>query len=153
MVNVGIVVGRADVPTDGVLEYGRRLSNALSQRGHSVWLSSRTDVGLPWQRKGWVGPCPFEDVADVILLQYTNLGWSERGFPSRVLPLARRLRGPGRRLVVTVHDGPFFGSGLLAAGRSRFQGGVIRSLVRHADAGVFTTQYARKTQRFPLEAG
>jgi hypothetical protein len=142
-VNVAIVVGRADAPTDGVLDYSEHLSDALRTKGHSVSVVHRVDVGRPWRDAGWSERSPFAGVPEVVLLQYTNLAWSNRGFPIRVLPLAKRAKSSARSLVVTIHDGPFESRRLVDRVRAFTQSQVIRSLLKRADAAVFTTRSAQ----------
>src|SRR4051794_9925568 len=90
-----LMLGRRDRPTDGVLDYCRRLAAALSATGHSVDI---TEFYLRWSvaahdggpRTSWrpvsLGP------KDVVVLQYTHIGWSRRGFPLASVWAAHRVR-------------------------------------------------------------
>ena len=74
-----------------------------------------------------------------VLLQYTNLAWSRRGFPLRVPRVLSTLRDRGARCGVVFHDfAPLAGSRIIDRGRQYCQGRVLRDLYARAELGVFT---------------
>src|SRR5271168_943192 len=90
------VLGRRDTPADGIADYCAHLAHALGKCGIELRLSRVDWVGCTWlgalrnllrESKDWRGKW--------ILLQYTALGWSRRGFPvAALLPLViLRLKG------------------------------------------------------------
>lgn len=69
-----------------------------------------------------------------VLLQYTALGWSRRGFPLRFLQV---LRHNGARSVIVFHDAlPYGGSRLIDRLRRACQLWVMRTAYRRADRSV-----------------
>ena len=76
------LLGRQDEPTDGVRDYCELLSQAFARRGMQMEIVAlrwdvdgwRKALGTLWKAsRGWSGR--------IILLQYTALMWSRRGFP------------------------------------------------------------------------
>src|SRR5271166_3767246 len=101
------LLGRRDTPTDGVEDYCTFLGEALEQHGVRLqnvrvrWSEERWFRALRhlWRessgwRNGWV------------LLQYTAMGWSRRGFPFGALAALTILRRRGLRTAVVFHE-PF----------------------------------------------
>ena len=80
------LLGRKDEPTDALEDYCWYLGNAL--RLYDIHLEI---TRVPWELNGW--PKSLRDLklralrwrGTVVLIQYTALGWSSRGFPWRVL--------------------------------------------------------------------
>ena len=98
------LLGRRDRPTDAVEEYCTYLSDALRphnfelelarvnwENGWSASLSELRQKASAW-RGQWV------------LLQYTALAWSKRGFPVNLLRVVRLLRQASARVAVVYHD-------------------------------------------------
>jgi glycosyltransferase involved in cell wall biosynthesis len=134
------LLGRRDEPTDAVEEYCRYLGGALHSRGYSLELAR---VG--WAERGW-------DVAlrelrqrardwrgRWVLLQYTALAWSARGFPLRFLRVLGELRRAGARIGVVYHDVEATSGGrLIDKMRRHAQLRVMRRALGDADIAVFT---------------
>jgi Glycosyl transferases group 1 len=134
------LLGRKDEPTDAVEEYGRYLGAAL--RTHDFQLEIER---FAWEKIGW--PQAFAQLqasarawrGQWVLVQYTALSWSARGFPQRVIRVLKLLKSAGCRAAVVFHDvEPFPGSRLVDQVRRMFQVRVMRSIVKIADAAIFT---------------
>jgi hypothetical protein len=109
--HVAALLGRCDFPTDGVEDYCARLSQALAKRGVALQL-----VRMPWAERGWFYALRWlwqEARAwqgRWVLVQYTALAWSRRGFPIGLLPVLKILRGRKCRLGIVYHlHLPFLG--------------------------------------------
>jgi Glycosyltransferase len=139
------LMGRRDEPTDAVEEYCRLLGRALQEHSFSVELRR-----VPWSEHGWPASLnalhlQAESLRDRwVLLQYTNLAWSSRGFPGRFLRVLRVLRKAGARIAVVFHDAePFGGTRLIDRLRRAVQLRVMRDAVAFADCAVLTVPPAR----------
>jgi glycosyltransferase involved in cell wall biosynthesis len=139
------LLGRRDEPTDAVEEYCRLLGSALQEHSFSVKLRR-----VPWTEHGWPASLnalrlQAESWRDTwVLLQYTNLAWSSRGFPGRFLRVLRVLRKAGARIAVVFHDAePFGGTRLIDRFRRAVQLRVMRDAVAFADCAVLTVPPAR----------
>lgn len=134
------LLGRRDEPTDAVEEYCQHLAEALA--AHSF----QTDIRrVPWNQHGWAASLDAlrlqaESWSGVwVLVQYTALAWSARGFPNRFLRALRVLRKAGARIAVVFHDAePFGGSRLIDRFRRVAQVRVMRSAIALSDRAVFT---------------
>src|SRR5258705_12253526 len=134
------LLGRRDEPTDAVEEYCQFLGAALEAQGISFEIERVSWHELGWRKalagmeqrtenwkKGWV------------LIQYTALAWSRRGFPFGFLNLVRLFREHGVRCGVVVHDArPYDGSRLVDRVRRRVQVRTMREVVRLAHLAVLT---------------
>jgi glycosyltransferase involved in cell wall biosynthesis len=100
-----MLVGRQDKPTDAVRDYGSRLTEALTSQGIAceTW-------DLRWDEQGWI-----KGLAALwmqsrawagrwVVLQYTALMWSRRGFPVSLPLVLKILRIRGCRVAVMFHD-------------------------------------------------
>lgn len=136
------LLGRRDEPADGVEDYCDFLGQALRQRGIEL---RKARVG--WRERGWLAALGelWRESAGWggrwVLLQYTALGWSRRGFPLGALTVAWILRRRGARCSVVFHEAsgqPSKG----AAGKLRegFQDFVVRHLHRRSAKSIFTVQ-------------
>jgi glycosyltransferase involved in cell wall biosynthesis len=112
---MGIIIallGRRDTPTDGVEDYCRCLGKALGQRGHAADL-----VRVPWRELGWSRALVWLWRESTrwrhrwVLLQYTAMSWSYRGFPFRLLMVLGVLRLRSCRIAVVFHDASGFPGG------------------------------------------
>jgi glycosyltransferase involved in cell wall biosynthesis len=141
MRSVVALLGRRDKPTDGVEDYCTFLGRALSQRGLKLDLAR-----VSWFERGWI-PALWglwrESAAwrgSWVLVQYTGMGWSRRGFPVGVLAALAILRGRGCRCVVVFHE--FSRQGGNAGWIDRIRGGcqqwVIEKLYRGSTKCIFT---------------
>ena len=137
---VTALLGRRDQPTDAVEEYCRHLGEALG--AHNL----RTEIRrVPWDRCGWAASLNALRLQAAswrgtwVLVQYTALAWSARGFPRRFLQVLRVLRRAGARIAVVLHDAePFGGARLIDRYRRTTQVGVMRQAVAFCDRTVFT---------------
>jgi glycosyltransferase involved in cell wall biosynthesis len=154
--NLIVLLGRRDEPTDGVEDYCRWLGRALEQQDCSLEL-----VRMPWDRSGWrMEMQSLKAKAALwrgkwVLVQYTALGWSRRGFPLRFLQVLRILRRRGARLAVVFHDVQAYeGSRLIDRVRRATQIWVMRRAYRWADRVVLTVAVERASwlPRHPVKA-
>lgn len=99
------LLGRQDLPTDGVRDYCLQLSRAFARRGEHLDVAE-----VPWETQGWlraVGQLWRESRAwkgKWILFQYTSLMWSRRGFPLGALAVLGILRMRGAKPCMVFHD-------------------------------------------------
>jgi glycosyltransferase involved in cell wall biosynthesis len=134
------LLGRKDVPADGIADYCSYLGQNLFKHGIELkpyrlewvrdgWLRALCD--LLRQRKKWRGLW--------VLPQYTALAWSRRGFPVGILAAAAVLRLMGARCAMVFHE-PWGVSGPRAIDwiRGAFQNWTVRTLHRFARKSVFT---------------
>ena len=134
------LLGRADAPTDAVEEYCRYLGEALRKQGISLATERVAWMDRGWPRalrslrrhaKAWKGM--------YVLVQYTALGWSRRGFPRRFIRVLRILKAAGSRVAVVYHDvEPFAVKRWLDGVRRRSQLRVMRAALELSDTAVFT---------------
>jgi glycosyltransferase involved in cell wall biosynthesis len=133
------LLGRQDSPTDGIQDYCEFLSRALKRRGVQL-----TIARVDWMKKGWARA--FIDLwrrskewrGSWIILQYTALAWSARGFPFSALAAFVVLRWRGARCAVMFHE-PRRTSGARWVDRVRgaCQSYVVRELYRNAEKTIF----------------
>jgi glycosyltransferase involved in cell wall biosynthesis len=134
------VLGRRDEPADGVEDYCKFLGQALARHG------VRLDVvRVPWAERGWRQSLRWLDresrtwQADWILVQYTALGWSRRGFPFGALRVLRVLRRRGARCASVFHDSTgFAGERAIDRMRRAYQHWVMGAAYRGSERSVFT---------------
>jgi glycosyltransferase involved in cell wall biosynthesis len=99
------LLGRRDEPTDALRDYCVRLGEGL--RAHGSMLEA---ADVPWDRQGWLMTLAklWKQSARWkgrwVLLQYTALMWSRRGFPLAIPVLLWILRLRGCRTAVVYHD-------------------------------------------------
>jgi glycosyltransferase involved in cell wall biosynthesis len=135
-----LLLGRRDEPTDGVLDYCEMLRAAADLRGLFFELAR---VG--WAEKGWRAA-----LADLrkqaeswrdqwVLLQFTTLAWSRRGFPLLAPHVLRLLRQSGVGTGVVFHDfSPVRGKGIVGKAREISQARALRRLYALSDLSIFT---------------
>jgi glycosyltransferase involved in cell wall biosynthesis len=142
MIRQGVIalLGRADVPTDAVEEYCHYLGDALRVQGFSLAIER-----VAWSERGWRRALGFLQRRAQgwkgmwVLVQYTALAWSTRGFPRRFLRVLRILKAAGVRIAVVYHDGePVEGTRWIDRLRRRRQLRVMREAKDVADTAVFT---------------
>ncbi|HVH72029.1 MAG TPA: glycosyltransferase family 4 protein [Candidatus Dormibacteraeota bacterium] len=134
------LLGRADIPTDGVKEYCRHLREALREQGISLAIERVVWAERGWRRalrslrrhaRGWYGTW--------VLVQYTALAWSGRGFPVRFSRVLHILKAAGARIGVVYHDvEPFTGPRFIDYARRRAQLHAMRRAMDLCDVAVFT---------------
>jgi glycosyltransferase involved in cell wall biosynthesis len=134
------LLGRRDEPTDAVEDYCRYLGQALV--AHNFKLEIRR---VPWNEQGWAASLEALRLqADAwrgawVLVQYTALAWSARGFPGRIFRVLRVLRKAGTRIAIVFHDvEPFGGSRLIDRIRRRLQIGAMKDMAAFSDRNIFT---------------
>ena len=134
------LLGRKDVPTDAVEEYCRYLGEALQP--HEFQLQIRR---VPWELHGWrqslralrLQSAAWRDTW--VLVQYTALAWSARGFPMKFSRVLRMLKSAGARVAVIFHDvEPFSSPRLIDRLRHRVQRRTMRRALELADLAIFT---------------
>jgi len=134
------LLGRRDVPTDAVEQYCRYLGAAL--QSHDFRLGIRR---VPWEILGW------RDALDAlrlqaaswrgrwVLVQYTALAWSSRGFPCKFSRVLKILKSTGARIAIVFHDvEPLRGPRLVDRLRHRVQLRTMRRALAAADLAIFT---------------
>ena len=139
------LLGRRDAPTDAIEEYCQYLGEAL--RAHDFELEL---VRVAWLDDGWpAGMRELERQAREwrgcwVLVQYTALSWSERGFPLRFLRVLRILRQAGARVAMVYHDVlPYHGNRTIDKLRRRAQNHAMSEALRSCDLGVFTVPVSK----------
>ena len=99
------LLGRRDHPTDAVEEYCRFLGDALEAHYYDLKME-RVD----WAERGWTAALHSlrqrarEWRGAWVLVQYTALAWSARGFPLRFLRVLKTLQAADVRVGVVYHD-------------------------------------------------
>jgi glycosyltransferase involved in cell wall biosynthesis len=139
------LLGRPDAPTDAIEEYCRYLGEALAPKGFDLAIErvdwpkkgwGRATRALGRQAKGWRGAW--------VLVQYTALAWSSRGFPLRFPRVLKTLKAAGVRVGVVFHDiEPFAGGRAVDSLRRRVQLRVMRQALLLSDGAVFTVPVER----------
>lgn len=99
------LLGKLDTPTDGVEDYCSYLGRALSVYGVEL-----RQARVSWAEEGWLRALIrlWREAGDWreswVLLQYTAMAWSRRGFPFGALAAMALLRWRGVRCVVVFHE-------------------------------------------------
>ena len=99
------LLGRRDSPTDALEEYCSWLGRALEPRGWTLEL-----VRVPWAERGWMSALRWLRQQSAgwqgqwVLVQYTALSWSRRGFPIGLLAVLSLLQHGKTRIAVVFHD-------------------------------------------------
>ena len=124
------LLGRADAPTDALEDYCSWLKRALEQQGQPMeilrvpWATLGWIRGLSWTRRearNWQGKW--------VLLQYTALGWSQRGFPLGAAITIWIARKRGAKCAIVFHDAiPYGGPRWIDRFRRGVQIWVMRKL-------------------------
>jgi glycosyltransferase involved in cell wall biosynthesis len=139
------LLGRRDAPTDAIEEYCQYLGAALRAHGFALEL-----VRVAWLEDGW--PRAMRDLERQakewrgcwVLVQYTALSWSERGFPLRFLRVLRILRQAGARVAMVYHDVlPYPGNRTIDKLRRRAQNHAMSEALRSCDLGIFTVPVSK----------
>jgi glycosyltransferase involved in cell wall biosynthesis len=123
-----------------VEEYCRYLGEALEQQGFDLLIERAR-----WDENGWASALrALRKHARVwretwVLVQYTALAWSSRGFPLRFPRILKTLKAAGVRVAVVYHDAePYQGTRAIDVVRRRLQILVMREALRLSDVAVFT---------------
>ena len=128
------------MPTDAVEEYCRYLGAALEKHAFSFEIAR-----VEWATKGWrralrelrqkVG----NERNTWVLLQYTALAWSRRGFSLRVPGVIKALKRNGVRCAVVFHDAEaYYGNRVIDRIRRAIQLHAMREGVRLSDLSILT---------------
>jgi glycosyltransferase involved in cell wall biosynthesis len=139
------LLGRRDEPTDAVEEYCRYLGEALLSQNYDLKIERVAWEERGWaaamralrrQAKGWSGAW--------VLVQYTALAWSARGFPLRLPRVLKTLKAAGARVGVVYHDvEPYGGTRVIDRLRRRAQLRTMRAALHVSDAAIFTVPTER----------
>jgi glycosyltransferase involved in cell wall biosynthesis len=134
------LLGQRDTPTDGVEDYCAFLGQALGRRGIEL-----TSVRVQWKEKGraaalrqlWRESANWR--GDWILLQYTALGWSNRGFPLLALMVQSILSRRAARCAVVFHDAALAANARMRDRvRNALQTWIMRKLFERSERVVLT---------------
>jgi glycosyltransferase involved in cell wall biosynthesis len=133
------LLGRRDTPTDGLEDYCTFLGEALSRRGVAL-----QKVRVDCAERGWTRAL-FQLWREAgkwrgqwVLLQFTSLAWSHRGFPFAALAALLIVRSRGARAGVVYHESlGFEGHRLIDRVRGACQLWVLRGLYNLAERPVF----------------
>jgi glycosyltransferase involved in cell wall biosynthesis len=135
-----LLLGHRDDPTDGVVDY----CDNLQKYGATYGLDFEI-VQVQWAEKGWRAALgELREAAATwrdrwVLLQYTTLAWSRRGFPLRAPHILDVLRNCGVRPGVVFHDLVAMpGKGIVGNAREYCHLSVLRKLYERSDLAVFT---------------
>ena len=134
------LLGRGEAPADGIADYCSFLGEALVRRGVEY-----KQIRVPWAEEGWLPSLrrlwresnAWRD--KWVLLQYTALAWSRRGFPlGAVVALSIAYR-QGARCGVVFHEvSATRGSRVIDRLRFAFQRWVIRRLYNRSEKVIVT---------------
>lgn len=134
------LLGRQDIPVDGVDDYCTFLGEALAARGIELKKSR-----VPWSERGrlralrnlWGERAAWR--GNWVLLQYTALSWSRRGFPFYALAVVTLLRQAGAHCAIVFHEsqGVAVSEKRTARIRRALQNGVARGLHLLASKSIF----------------
>ncbi len=135
------LLGRREEPTDGIEDYCRFLGEALSQRGVAL-----KTVRVGWAEVGWIAALRTlrnqirEWRGAWVVVNYTALSWSRRGFPVGLLFVIATLRRRGLHCAVLFHERGRQVSRARVRDRVRgsVQEWVIRRCFRASERAVFT---------------
>jgi glycosyltransferase involved in cell wall biosynthesis len=139
------LLGKRDAPTDAVEEYCQYLGASLRAQDFALELAR-----VAWQENGW--PAAMRELERQaaawrgcwVLVQYTALSWSERGFPLRFLRVLRILRQAGARVAMVYHDVlPYPGNRTIDKLRRRAQNHAMSEALRSCDLGIFTVPVSK----------
>jgi glycosyltransferase involved in cell wall biosynthesis len=138
--HITALLGRRDQPTDAVEEYCRYLGDALLAHYYDLKIE-RVD----WAERGWtaalrsLGQRARGWRGEWVLVQYTALAWSARGFSLRFLRVLKTLHAAGVRVGVVYHDvEPYGGTRVVDRLRRHTQLRTMREALRISEAAVFT---------------
>jgi glycosyltransferase involved in cell wall biosynthesis len=104
------LLGRADAPTDALEDYCNWLKRALERQNQPMEILRVPCATQGWLRRlAWVWREAKNWRGNWILLQYTALGWSRRGFPVGAALVLWIARHHGVKCAVVFHDAVPYG--------------------------------------------
>jgi FkbM family methyltransferase len=113
-----------------------------ARQAHEVQMQIRR---VPWELHGWRESLRALQIQSEawhdtwVLVQYTALAWSARGFPLKFPRVLHLLKSAGARLAVVFHDvEPFSSPRLIDHLRHRVQLRIMRRTLELADLAIFT---------------
>jgi glycosyltransferase involved in cell wall biosynthesis len=128
------------MPTDGVEDYCTFLVQALARRRIRAEI-----LRVEWAEQGWIRALRrlWKESADWrgrwVILQYTALSWSRRGFPLPALIVPWLLRRRAARCAVVFHDASVFASPRLRDRvRNTIQNWTMRRLFEKSERVILT---------------
>jgi len=134
------LLGKRDTPTDAVEEYCQYLGDALEQEGYNLRIER-----VNWSKEGYSKALSVlkrkarEWKGSWVLVQYTALAWSSRGFPLRFTRVLKILRDRGARIAVVYHDvEPYAGKRIVDRVRRQSQLRTMRVALERAEVAVLT---------------
>ena len=134
------LLGRPDEPTDAVEQFCVHLGAALREHDFAMEI-----VRARWKERGWSAAlCDLQQRAAGwrgrwVLLQYTALAWSPRGFPLQVPRVIKVLHEAGARIGVVYHDAqPYSSSRTVDKLRCFVQQRAMRQAMRSSDQAILT---------------
>src|ERR1700686_3505776 len=134
------ILGRRDMPTDGVRDYCCYLRDALANEGVNLTLTQVrwVEIGPKGSRKELLKAVDGRENA-FFLLQYTALSWSRRGFALSAVRTLKLLKKNGARVAVVFHDPDGYAGGrAMDRFRRALQRYAMKRLVRLSDLAIFT---------------
>jgi glycosyltransferase involved in cell wall biosynthesis len=134
------ILGRSDVPTDGVQDYCCYLRDALAKEGVNLTLTQVrwAEIGHQASRRELHEAVKGKQNT-FFLLQYTALSWSRRGFALPAVGILKLLKKNDARCVVVFHDPDgYAGKRALDRFRRGIQRYAMKRLVRLSDLAIFT---------------
>jgi glycosyltransferase involved in cell wall biosynthesis len=139
------LLGKRDMPTDAIEEYCRYLAAALL--AYDIHVEIRR---VPWEIYGWQDSLKALHLQSVgwrnrwVLIQYTALSWSSRGFPRNFLHVLNVLRSAGAQIAIVYHDvEPFPCTRLIDRLRRLTQVRIMSYALRRARLAIFTVPMER----------
>jgi hypothetical protein len=134
------LLGVRDSPVDAIEDYCNWVKRALEQQGRSMQI-----LHVPWAERGWFSALAWlwREAGNWrgrwVIVHYTALMWSRRGFPLGALAVFWVLRLRGVRRAVVFHDAmPYSGTRLADQLRRACQLGVMRAIFHGADRVITT---------------
>ena len=134
------LLGRPDEPTDAVEQFCVHLGAGLREHDFAMEI-----VRARWEERGW--SAALRDLQQRaagwrgrwVLLQYTALAWSPRGFPLQVPRVIKVLREAGARIGIVYHDAqPYSSSRAVDKLRCFVQQRTMRQAMRSSDQAILT---------------
>jgi glycosyltransferase involved in cell wall biosynthesis len=134
------LLGQGDAPTDALEDYCTWLKRALERQGQPMEI-----LRVPWAQRGWIRSLAWlwreakSWRGQWVLLQYTALGWSRRGFPLGAVIVLRVAKFRGARCAIIFHDVlPYDGPRWIDRLRRRVQLWVMRRMYGFSEHSIMT---------------